>query len=129
MRRYAILVPMAFLVTCAAPPPEPTSAGVSAPAHMDSTAAQPDCFDAGIVQWFVSVDRDTVRLDSGRRAYEVDLAGPRCDMVEWETRARLESGPSSWICTGEMQGQGRLLFRDQLTQELAICQINAVRPA
>ena len=110
----AALVPAA----CAAPQQEARS----------SPSKGGDCFNVRMVNGYSNVDRDTVRLDAGpSRTYDVDLSGPLCDQLDWAHNIALESTPSSWICTGDHVGQGKIFFRDATTRQRVSCYIEDVR--
>lgn len=87
-----------------------------------------DCFSTASVSGYGSIDRDTGRLDVGpRRRYEVDISGPGCDQIDWTLAIALESRPSSFICTGDRPGQGRISFRDPGSSWRTSCLIDNVR--
>jgi hypothetical protein len=109
------------LAACTAAP-EPQTHAQAGP------AAGHDCFNVSFVQGFSSVGRNTVRLDVGPGPkYDVDIAGPQCDQVDWTQRLALESSVSSWICVGDQIGQGNVYFRDPTTRRRLSCYIQDVR--
>jgi len=86
-----------------------------------------DCFNVAFVQGFSSVAGSTVRLDAGPgSSYDVQTAGPQCDLIDWSQRIALESTSSSWICVGDAIGQGNIYFRDPVSRRRLSCYITGV---
>ena len=59
------------------------------------------CFNAGQINSFHAVDRDTVYVTAGvRRMYQLEIVGV-CPDVDWTQRIGLRStSGSSWVCSG-----------------------------
>jgi len=89
-----------------------------------------DCFNVAFVQGYSSVGRNLVRLDAGPgSSYDVRIAGPQCDQIDWSQRIALESSSPSWICAGDAIGQGNIYFRDPVSRRRLSCYIEKVSRA
>jgi hypothetical protein len=110
-----ILCSTVALAACSSPPQPGTAQGAR------------DCFNVAFVQGFSSVGENLVRLDAGLgSSYDVRIAGPQCDQIDWSQRIALESSSSSWICAGDAIGQGNISFRDPVSRRRMSCYIENV---
>jgi hypothetical protein len=82
------------LAGCASTDPSDT-AGTTTPGRQ--------CFSAHNVRNFRAVDSRTVNIRAGRDVYRLDLFGT-CPNVTWTNGMRLNTRPSSTVCTGSGLG-------------------------
>ncbi|MET0587281.1 MAG: DUF6491 family protein [Novosphingobium sp.] len=61
------------------------------------------CFSTSSVRNFRAVDSRTVNIRAGRNVYRLDLFGT-CPDVTWTSGMRLNTRPSSTVCTGSALG-------------------------
>lgn len=115
----AIAFPLVF-AACAA---QPQAEGAANP-------PEGDCFNVQFLTGYENVDGDTLKLRAGPGAsYEVDISGAQCSQIDWTHRVAIQSSPSSWICVGNLPGQGTIAFRDPTTRRRVECHIDAIRRA
>lgn len=82
-----------------------------------------DCFTVQSVSGFTIVDNDTVRIEVGSDAYELDAIGAMCANLGFANQIALEAGPTAGsICLGDGPLTGTIRT-DQGDQ----CQIQDVR--